>query len=182
LLLCPNAQFHLDIILVLSIFVYKKMSCWQPHAEALGHFVGSIYAASAQITKDQAEQAEYATAIIKSALTVVDKSKIGGPATGTAASVAKEYVSLAMKAALMTQDLSTAQMWEKASIPIHSDETDKLALPDFVQSYDRDPFGSKQFHAFKKASDSLWDQLQAQYQSRWRLVVTKALTTPTAIP
>jgi hypothetical protein len=31
-----------------------------------------------------------------------------------------------------------------------------LTPPDFMESYSRDPFGSEQFHAFKRASDPLW--------------------------
>ncbi len=106
----------------------------QPHADALGHFVGSIYAASKQITSDQAKQAEYATIVIKAAMTTLDKSKIGGPVVGGIVSVAKESVSLSMKEALITQDLSAAQIWEAASIP-----TDPLTGR---QSIGRDAFSA----------------------------------------
>jgi hypothetical protein len=99
----------------------------RPHAEALGYFVGSIYAASADITSDQRQQAEFATAVIKGALTVVDKSKIGGPAVGLIASVGKESVSIAMKEALVSQDLKVAQQWEIASVPVDP-QTQKQAI------------------------------------------------------
>lgn len=93
----------------------------RPHAEALGHFVGSVYGASSQITSDQQEQAAYATAVLKGALTAIDKSKVGGAIVGTTASIAKESVSILMGELIATQDLSVAQTWESASIPVDAD-------------------------------------------------------------
>jgi hypothetical protein len=101
----------------------------RPHADALGHFVGSIYAASSQITSDQKEQAQFATTIINSTLMIVDKLKIGPPGAGTGIviSLAKEGVKLALKEALVTQNLDVARMWETASIPIDPN-TEKQAI------------------------------------------------------
>jgi len=89
-----------------------------PHGQALGHFIGAVYAASTQITKDQREQAIYATSVIKSAFTILDKLKLGGPMVGGALSVGKDIVSIALYEAMITQNLSAAQKLEKASIPV----------------------------------------------------------------
>jgi hypothetical protein len=89
----------------------------RPHGVALGYFVGSVYAASAQITTDKYEQAAYANAVIKSALTLVDKSKVGGAVVGTIASVAKETVALALYESISNDKLDAGQKWEEASVP-----------------------------------------------------------------
>jgi len=90
----------------------------RPHLDALGHFIGAVKGGAYQINKDQAQQAEYATAVIKGALTALDKSKIGGPAVGTIASIAKEGVGLALKEAITNDNLNVANTWLTASFPI----------------------------------------------------------------
>jgi hypothetical protein len=70
------------------------------NAAALGHYVGGVQAAAASITTDRKEQAELLTAVLKSGLTLVDKSGVGGKGVGTAAAVAKEWVTIGTNAAL----------------------------------------------------------------------------------
>jgi hypothetical protein len=71
----------------------------QVNAEVAGYFAGAVSSAAGSITKDARQQAEYTTAVLKSALTVLDKSGVGGRAAGTAASVAKEWVQFPVRAA-----------------------------------------------------------------------------------
>lgn len=70
------------------------------NAAALGHYVGGVQAAAASITTDRKEQAELLSAVLKSGLTIVDKSGIGGKGVGAAAAVAKEWVTIGTNAAL----------------------------------------------------------------------------------
>ncbi len=100
-----------------------------PTADALGYFVGAVYKASESISSDVRAQQDMATAVIKTALTVIDKSKLGGPAAGTAASIAKEWVSYAARAAIADPGNSAATQWERASLPIDP-KTDQLAVGD----------------------------------------------------
>ncbi|MEG3175331.1 hypothetical protein U1872_03755 [Sphingomonas sp. RB3P16] len=90
------------------------------NAGALGYFVGSTYSATASISKDVKAQQEMVTAVLKSALTVVDKAKVGGPAAlavGTTASVAKEWVQFAVRAAIQDPGSSAATQLERAALP-----------------------------------------------------------------
>lgn len=70
------------------------------NAAALGHYVGGVQAAAASITTDRKAQAELLSAVLKSGLTIVDKSGVGGRGVGTAAAVAKEWVTIGTNAAL----------------------------------------------------------------------------------
>jgi hypothetical protein len=70
------------------------------NAAALGHYVGGVQAAAASITTDRKEQAELLSAVLKSGLTIVDKSGVGGKGVGAAAAVAKEWVTIGTNAAL----------------------------------------------------------------------------------
>jgi hypothetical protein len=93
------------------------------NAGALGYFVGSVYSAAASISKDVKAQQEMTTAVLKSALTVIDKAKVGGPAAaavGTTASVAKEWVQFAVRAAIQDPGNSAATQLERAALPINS--------------------------------------------------------------
>ncbi len=70
------------------------------NAEALGYFVGGVQAAAQSITSDRKEQADLITGVLKSGLTLLDKYKVGGLQGQIAASVAKEWVSMGVNAAL----------------------------------------------------------------------------------
>lgn len=79
------------------------------NAAALGHYVGGVQAAAVSITTDRKEQAELMTAVLKSGLTIVDKSGVGGKGVSAAAAVAKEWVTIGTNAALKAiQDDPTA--------------------------------------------------------------------------
>lgn len=104
------------------------------NAGALGYFVGSVYSATADISKDVKAQQEMVTAVLKSALTVIDKARVGGPqalAVGTTASVAKEWVQFAVRAAIADPGSSAATQLERAALPIDS-ATGELGVGDPV--------------------------------------------------
>ncbi|MDO5624728.1 MAG: LysM peptidoglycan-binding domain-containing protein [Pseudomonadota bacterium] len=67
------------------------------NAERLGYFAGAMNAATRSISGDAAQQAELTTAVLKSGLTLIDKA--APKPVGVGASVAKEWVGLAVKAA-----------------------------------------------------------------------------------
>ncbi|MET1755818.1 hypothetical protein ABVV53_10160 [Novosphingobium sp. RD2P27] len=92
-----------------------------PNAAALGYFVGSVSAAVKSIDGDVADQRATTTAMLKSALTVVDKARIGGPAAaavGTTASVAKEWVQFAVNSAITNPNADAAVTLARAALPI----------------------------------------------------------------
>ena len=92
-----------------------------PNAAALGYFVGGVSAAVKAIDADVASQQASTTAVLKSALTVVDKARVGGPAAlavGTAASVAKEWVQFAVKSAIKNPNADAAVTLARAALPI----------------------------------------------------------------
>ena len=70
------------------------------NAELAGYFSGAVSAAARSISSDARQQAELITAVLKSALTVVDKAGVGGRVGGTIASVAKEWVQFPVRAAM----------------------------------------------------------------------------------
>lgn len=93
-----------------------------PNAGALGYFVGGVAAGVKAIDVDVAQQQAMTTAVLKSALTVVDKAKIGGPAAaavGTAASVAKEWVQFGVKAAITNPHADAATTLAHAALPVN---------------------------------------------------------------
>lgn len=92
-----------------------------PHAASLGYFVGGVSAAVKSIDADVTQQQATTTAMLKSALTVVDKAKFGGPvaaAVGTTASVAKEWVQFAVNAAIQNPNADAAVTLARAALPI----------------------------------------------------------------
>lgn len=92
-----------------------------PNAAALGYFVGGVAAAVKSLDGDVAQQQATTTAVLKAALTVVDKAKIGGPiaaAVGTAASVAKEGVQFAVNAAISNPHADASATLAHAALPI----------------------------------------------------------------
>ncbi len=107
----PIARFETSVNRPNGATVYENSG-------TLGYFVGSVYSATESISSDIKSQQELVTAVLKSALTVIDKTKVGGPAVGTVASVGKEWVSFAVKAAIDDPGTSAAQQLERASIPV----------------------------------------------------------------
>ncbi len=48
----------------------------------------------------------------------------------------------------------------------------KVAIPDFLTTYEMSPFGSDEFHLFKKVFDPLWDALRLTYDDLQLVEVT----------
>lgn len=106
------------------------------NAGALGYFVGAAYAGAQSWSTDVKKQQEMMTSVLDSALTLVDKAKIGGPAAnavGTTASVAKEWTHYAVRWALEDKGLAPAQRLERAALPIDS-QTNELAVGDDIRN------------------------------------------------
>ncbi len=99
------------------------------NAGAMGYFVGSVYKAAESITSDVKAQQEFANAVLKSALTVIDKTQPWGRPVGIAASVAKEWTIYAVRAAIEDPGQSAAIKLEKAALPIDP-KTDTLGVGD----------------------------------------------------
>lgn len=91
----------------------------RPNAEALGYFVGAVGKGAQAVTKDINDQRDMTTAVLKSALTVIDKvfGKAGGGAVGISASVAKEWVQMGVRAAINDPTASAAKRLENAALP-----------------------------------------------------------------
>jgi hypothetical protein len=89
-----------------------------PQAASLGYFVGSVSAAVKSIDSDVEKQRALTTAILKSTLSIVDKARIGGAATGIAASVGKEWVQFAVAAAIANPHANAATKLAHAALPI----------------------------------------------------------------
>jgi hypothetical protein len=102
------------------------------NAGTLGYFVGGVDAALTSMKASQAEQREFTTALIKSALTVVDKT-VGraNPAVGIGASVAKEWVAIGLKAAANDITSNAETRLGKAALP-DNPKTGELAVGDDV--------------------------------------------------
>lgn len=93
-----------------------------PNAGSLGYFVGGVAAGVKSLDADVAQQQAMTTAVLKSALTVVDKAKVGGPAAlavGTAASVAKEWVQFGVSAAIKNPHADAATTLAHAAMPVN---------------------------------------------------------------
>lgn len=106
------------------------------NAGALGYFVGAAYAGAQSWSTDVKKQQEVMTSVLDSALTIIDKAKIGGPAAnavGTTASVAKEWTHYAVRWALEDKGLAPAQRLERAALPIDK-QTNELAVGDDVRN------------------------------------------------
>ncbi len=101
------------------------------NAGTLGYFTGAIYAGAAAHSKDVKAQQEVVTAVLKSVLTVVDKAGVGGKAVGTAASVGKEWVQFAVRAAIADPGATAAQKLERAALP-QDPQTGELGVGDPV--------------------------------------------------
>lgn len=128
-----NAVARLDIAVGVSGSNGQQR---RENAGALGYFVGSVYSATASISKDVRQQQEMVTAVLKSALTVVDKAKVGGPAAlavGTTASVAKEWVQFAVRAAIADPGSGAATRLERAALPVNG-RTGELGVGDNVSN------------------------------------------------
>ncbi|WP_066477003.1 MULTISPECIES: hypothetical protein [unclassified Sphingomonas] len=107
-----------------------------PNAGTLGYFVGSVHAAVKSIDADVAAERAMTTAVLKSALTVVDKAKVGGPAAsavGTTASVAKEWVQFAVSGAIRNESADAGIRLENAALPVDK-RTRELGVGDAVVS------------------------------------------------
>lgn len=92
-----------------------------PNAAALGYFVGGVSAAVQSIDKDVAQQQMMTTAVLKSALTVVDKAAIGGAVArtvGATAAVAKEWVQVAVNEAITNPSKDAAVTLARAALPV----------------------------------------------------------------
>lgn len=87
------------------------------NAGALGYFTGSVYAATTQVSADVAAQQEMVTNVLKSALTVVDKTQPWGRPVGIAASVAKEWVAMGVRGVIADEGAAPAQRLERAALP-----------------------------------------------------------------
>ncbi|MDZ7588023.1 MAG: hypothetical protein U5J78_02245, partial [Parasphingorhabdus sp.] len=103
----------------------------RPNAESLGYFVGAVTKGAEFVTKSVAEQREMTTAVLKSALTIVDKASgfipnkaIGAPIAITA-SVAKEWVSMGVRAAIDDPTAGAGRQLSRAALPVdpRTDET-----------------------------------------------------------
>ncbi len=95
----------------------------RPNAEALGYFIGSVSKGAEFVTKDIAQQREMTTAVLKSALTLVDKAAgfipnkaIGAP-IAISASVAKEWVQMGVRAAIDDPTAGAAARLEASALP-----------------------------------------------------------------
>ncbi|WP_336970689.1 hypothetical protein [Sphingobium aromaticiconvertens] len=115
------------------------------NAGALGYFVGGTYAATAARSADVQEQRDTVTAILKSALTVVDKgASLGGPAArgvAAGAAVAKEWMQIAVKGAIADEGAAAAIRLERAALPVNG-QTGELGVGDNVASAFEDRLAS----------------------------------------
>ncbi|MCX8474244.1 MAG: hypothetical protein MT490_00475 [Sphingomonas sp.] len=102
------------------------------NAGALGYFVGAAYAGAQSWSTDVKKQQEMMTSVLDSALTLVDKAKIGD-AIGTAASVAKEWTHYAVRWALEDPGVAPAQRLERAALPINP-QTNELGVGDDIRN------------------------------------------------
>lgn len=103
------------------------------NAGALGYFVGSTYAAANAITKDVARQQEFTTAVLDSALAIIDKAGVGGRVVGGVASVAKEWTQYAVRAAIEDPGTSAATQLERAALPVNP-TTGELGVGDNIRN------------------------------------------------
>jgi len=97
------------------------------NAGTLGYFTGAVYRGITAIASDTESQNALATAVAKTALTVIDKSKPWGAAVGYAASVAKEWVQFGIAALNGPPGASPAQQLELGAIPFDPN-TDERAV------------------------------------------------------
>ena len=115
------------------------------NAGALGYFVGGVYAATTARSNDVAEQRDTVTAILKSALTVVDKvGSLGGPASRVvagAAAVGKEWMQIAVKNAIEDEGAAAGIRLERAALPVDT-RTGELGVGDNVASAFEDRLAS----------------------------------------
>jgi hypothetical protein len=112
-----------------------KDGTYHPNAETLGYFIGSVRAGAAFQTKNVERQREMTTAVLKSALTVIDKA--AGVAknvpVGAAAAIGKEWVQFAVRAAIDDPTAGAGQRLERGSLPINP-TTNELAVGERVTS------------------------------------------------
>lgn len=101
------------------------------NAGALGYFTGAVYAGAAAHSSDVRNQQEVTTAVLKSALTVIDKAGVGGKIVGTAASIGKDWVQFAVRSAIEDPGASPAQKLERAALP-QNPNTRELGVGDDV--------------------------------------------------
>ncbi len=107
--------------------------------------VAGIYAATTARSADVAEQRETVTAILKSALTVVDKvASLGGP-TGRVvaggAAVGKEWMQIAVKNAIADEGAAAGIRLERGALPVNG-QTGELGVGDAVASAFEDRLAS----------------------------------------
>lgn len=114
------------------------------NAGALGYFVGGVYAATKAVSDDVKAERDTTSAILKSALTVIDKGASLGGAPGRAvaagAAVTKEWVQAAVNAAIKDPGPDAAIWLAKAALPYDS-QTRELAVGDKVMSAFQDQWG-----------------------------------------
>ncbi|MEL7454148.1 MAG: hypothetical protein AAGJ50_12340, partial [Pseudomonadota bacterium] len=107
------------------------------NAQTLGYFTGAVYVAAESISGDVQEQRDFVNSILKSSLTVFDKSKIWGTLAGATASVSKEWVSRGIGEILNDPGLTAAQALDRAALP-EDPQSGEIALGNDAQSaYER---------------------------------------------
>lgn len=105
----------------------------QVTAEVAGYFAGAVSAAATSISSDARQQAEMTTAVLKSALAVLDKAGVGGRLVGTAASVVKEWVQFPVRSAfeaLVAGRISASDAMAASMQPTKNVSTMANGLPD----------------------------------------------------
>lgn len=115
------------------------------NAGALGYFVGGVYSATTARSKDVAEQRETVTAVLKSALTVVDKvASLGGTAgrvVAGGAAVGKEWMQIAVRNAIADEGAAAGIRLERGALPVNP-QTQELGVGDNVASAFEDRLAS----------------------------------------
>lgn len=115
------------------------------NAGTLGYFVGGVQAGAQSLTSSVEEQRAMTTAMLKSVLTVVDKTAfVTGPAAlgvSTSAAVAKEWVQFGVNAAINDPTADAGIMLERAALPVDS-STGELGVGDNVASAFEDRLAS----------------------------------------
>lgn len=97
------------------------------NAGVMGYFAGAVAKGAESISSDVKAQQDLVTGVLKSALTIFDKSKTWGTVAGTAASVLKEWTSNAVRGAINDPGQSAAQQIAKGALPIDP-KTNEIAV------------------------------------------------------
>ncbi len=97
------------------------------NAGVMGYFAGAVAKGAESISSDVKAQQDLVTGVLKSALTIFDKSKTWGTVAGTAASVLKEWTSNAVRSAIADPGQTAAQQIAKGALPIDP-RTNEIAV------------------------------------------------------